>query len=56
MKRTVRREIFKLYTDVRLFEVRLLFVINIITQEKARKIIVLLLTIEHSNCQLQSVA
>jgi uncharacterized protein involved in response to NO len=37
-------------------EVRLLFVINIIIQEKARKIIIHLLTIEHSDCQLQSVA
>jgi uncharacterized protein involved in response to NO len=37
-------------------KVRFLFVINIMLQEKARKIFVLLLTIEHSNCQLQSVA
>jgi hypothetical protein len=56
MTRTFRRESFKLYTIVRLCEGKTVYGITIITQEKARNIIVLLLTIEHSNSQLQSVA
>lgn len=54
--RTVAVEALYYVSMLGCLKVRLLYGINIIVQEKARKKIVPLLTIEHSNCQLQSVA